>query len=94
MTARTEAVARELADGGLKVAPGTANKLRTRSKIREAWKILGDILVRQNQPELAQQIRQFVDRMSPPLTEKEAIAARLVERARENARRDRGSLSR
>jgi hypothetical protein len=93
MRARTEAVARELASGGLKVEPAKTAMLRTRSEVREAWQMLSDILVRQQQPDLAHQVRQFADRMPPPMTEKEMIAARLLERARPKATRDPRSRS-
>jgi hypothetical protein len=93
MRARTEAGARELASGGLKLEPGKADMLRTRSEVREAWQMLGDILVRQQQPDLAHQVRQFADRMPPPMTEKEVIASRLLERARPKATREPRSRS-
>lgn len=86
MRARTEAVARELAEGRLRVEPGKADMLRTRSEVRRAWQVVGDILIRQRQPGLAAHVRQFADRMSPPMTEKESIAAQLLERARARSR--------
>lgn len=94
MRARSEEVARELADGGFKVESGKADMLRTRSEIRHAWMVLSDILLRQQQPNLAHQIRRFADRMPPPITEKEAIARQLLERARDPAKRDRDLDSR
>jgi Relaxase/Mobilisation nuclease domain len=94
MRARTEAVARELAAGGVRVEPAKADMLRTRREVRQAWDAVSDILVRQRQPDLAHQVKQFSDKMPPPMTEKEAIAAQLIERARANARTDRGSLGR
>jgi hypothetical protein len=94
MRARTEAVVRELASGGLKVESEKADMLRARNEVRNAWNAIGDILVRQQQPELAHQVRQFVDRMSPANTEKEMIAAHLLEQIRANAKRDRSSPTR
>lgn len=94
MRARAETVARELAEGRLKVEPCKADMLRVRGEIREAWKRVGNILHRQQQPGLAQQVDQFADRMSQAMTEKEAIAAQLLERNRARATRDRGPLSR
>jgi hypothetical protein len=94
MRARTEAVARELAEGRLRVEPGKADMLLTRSEIRRAWQVVGDILIRQQQPDLAYQVRQFADRMSPAMTEKESIAAQLLERAREQSYKDRGLRNR
>lgn len=94
MRARTEAVARELAEGRLRVEPSKADMLRTRSEVRRAWQVVGDILIRQQQPDLAHQVRQFADRMPPPMTEKESIAAQLLSHAREQAHRDRGMRNR
>ncbi len=94
MRERTETVTRELLEGGLQVEPGKPRMIRARSEIRHAWRTVSDILMRQQQSDLARQIRQFTDRMSPVMTEKEAIAARLLERARWRSAPDRGSLSR
>lgn len=89
MRARTETVIRELAAGRLQVDAAKAGMLRARRDIQHAWNIVGDILVRQRQHELAQQVRRFAENMPPPMTEKEAIAAQLVERAREHPKRER-----
>ncbi len=45
---------------------------------------MSEMLVSEGQLELAAQVRRFVERMQPPQTERERIAARLVERVREN----------
>jgi hypothetical protein len=55
--------------------------------------VVSDILIRQQEPDLARQVRGFADYMSPAMTEKEGIAAQLLERARENAERNRESRS-
>ena len=89
MRARTEIVARELAAGRVQVEPGKAAMLRTRNEIRHAWEAVSEILIRQRQLDLAQQVRRFADEMAPPVTEKEAIAAQLLERAREHQKRER-----
>ncbi len=94
MRARTEAVARELAEGKLRVEPGKTGMLRARGEIQHAWKLVSDILIHQQQPDLAQQVRHFADHLAPPMTEKEAIAAQLLERTRERTRSDRDFRSR
>lgn len=81
MRTRIEAVTRELADGGLKVEPAKAGMLRTRRGIREAWTAVSDILALQKQPELAQQVKRFVDQMPPAATEKEILVEVLVRRS-------------
>jgi hypothetical protein len=90
MRARAEAVVRDLASGKLQAEAGKADMLRTRSSVREAWIAVGDILLRQRQPELARQVRQFQERMTPVMTEKEVIAAQLLKHVRRIEERDRG----
>jgi hypothetical protein len=88
MRERAEAVAQELAQGRLRVEPGKASLVNTRNEVRQAWLAVGDILIRERQPELAAHIRRFADQMTPPLTEKEWVAARMAERAREPRARE------
>jgi Relaxase/Mobilisation nuclease domain len=94
MRARTEAVARELVESGLQVEPGKVRMLQARGDIRHAWTAVSDILMRQQKPDLAQQVRHFADHLAPVMTEKEAIAAKLLKRAREPTMRNHGSLTR
>lgn len=67
-----------------------ADMLRTRSAVSHAWNVVGDILFRQQQPDLAHQVRLFTDQFSSAMTEKETIAAGLVEQVRKKPGRDRG----
>jgi hypothetical protein len=83
MRERAEAVARELAEGKLRIEPGKARLVGTRNEVQRAWLAVGDILIRERQPELAVHVRRFADQMAPPLTEKEWVAARIAEQARE-----------
>jgi hypothetical protein len=80
MRERAEVVAQELAQGKLKIEPGKASLIGTRNEVLRAWLAVGDILIREKHPELAAQVRQFVDRMAPPMTEKEQIATKMAER--------------
>ena len=88
MRERAEAVAQELANGRLRIEPGKANLVDTRNEVRRAWLAVGDILIRQRQPELAASVRRFSDEMPPPQTEKEHLAAGLVARTREARARE------
>lgn len=83
MRDRAESVGRELARGGMRIEPGKAKLVETRADVYRAWQTIGDILVRQRQPELAKQVMRFVHQMPSPMTEKEQIAAQLVRRERE-----------
>ena len=77
MRDRAEVVAQDLAQGKLRTEPGKASLINTRTEVRRAWLTIGDILIRQGQPGLATHVRNFVDQMAPPLTEKERLAAKL-----------------
>jgi hypothetical protein len=80
---RAEAVAQELAQGKLQIEPGKERLVGTQREVQRAWLAVGDILNRERQPELAAHVRRFADQMAPPLTEKEWVATRIAERARE-----------
>jgi hypothetical protein len=83
MRKRAEAVAQELAQGKLRVEPGKASLVNTRNEVRRAWLAVGDILIREEQHELAANVTRFSSEMSPPLTEREQIRERLLERTRD-----------
>jgi hypothetical protein len=80
---RVEAVAGELLKGGLRIEAGKVALVQTRKEVEGGWRAVGEMLVSEGQLELAAQVRRFVDQMPPPRTEKERIAAGLVERVRE-----------
>lgn len=77
---RVEAVAGELLKGGLQVEPGKIVLVQTRKEVERGWRAVGEMLVSEGQVELAAQVRRFVDQMPPPRTEKERLAAGLVQR--------------
>ena len=82
MRKRTEAVAAELRVGAIKVEPGRAQLVTTREEVVRGWAAVGEILVAEGQPELATQVKRFVDEMPPPLTEKEQLATQILQRTR------------
>jgi hypothetical protein len=88
MRERAEAVEQELAKGKLQIEPGNASLIGTRNEVRRAWLTVGDILIRERQSELAAYVRRFADQMTPPLTEKEWLAANLTARARDHRARE------
>jgi hypothetical protein len=75
---RVEAVLRELKEGKLQIEPGKERLLRTRKEVRRNWLALSDTLFRDGHSELATQVRQYVEELPKPGTEKEFIAARLL----------------
>ena len=80
---RVNAVAQELVQGKLQVEPGKAKLIRTRQGLRHAWLTVSDTLTRQGHSGIAAQVGRFVDQMPKPLMEKEYIATKLLELARE-----------
>jgi hypothetical protein len=88
MRERAEAVALELAQGKLRIEPGKGRLVSTRNEVRRAWLAIGDILIRERQPELAAHIRRFSEEMASPQTEKEWIAANLAAHTRDSRARE------
>jgi hypothetical protein len=80
---RVEAVHGELVKGKLQVESGKAKLIRTRQEVRRGWQAVSDQLTRQGHPEIAAQVKRYVEQMPKPLMEKEYIATKLLEHARE-----------
>jgi hypothetical protein len=84
---RTAAVAREMTpDGEIKPEPGKSELLKTRLRIVRGWNGIADDLARQDQADLAQEVRRFVTQLPPVRTEREWIRDRLLERAKGSER--------
>jgi hypothetical protein len=88
MRDRVETVARGLTTGGLRAEKGKAKMLDTQREVRRAWHDVSDILVREGQSDLSAEVRKLAEGMRPPMTDREWIAAGLVERAREPRNRE------
>jgi hypothetical protein len=79
---QAEAVAAELLNGRLGAEPGKRALEETRRRVESSWRIIADNLAKNGHQVLASDVRQFVDRMSPPRTEREWTAAELAQHAR------------
>jgi hypothetical protein len=78
---RIESVAADLHAGRpIHVEDGKDKLLRTRREVERGWRSVSDVLLREAQPELAAQVRRFVDKMMPPRTENEWFAEELHSR--------------
>jgi hypothetical protein len=88
MRAQAEAVGAELRKGGNRVEPGKRALVETRRQVEGGWRILAGSLVKDGNFRLADDVRQFIDRMPEPKTERESIAARLISRARDPQARE------
>jgi type IV secretory pathway VirD2 relaxase len=80
---RVEAVVRELFKGDIQLDAGKARLLNTRTQVERGWRAMSEILDRQGQSALAGQVRQFTDRMPPPITEGDQLAAQVLDRNRD-----------
>jgi hypothetical protein len=58
--------------------------MQTRRQIEEDWAAVSDLLMRQDQPELAAHVRQFVRRMARARTEREHLAGQLAVRSQDH----------
>ena len=85
---RVDTVAGEIAKGKLQVESGKAKLLRTREEVRRGWLAVSDALTRQGRAEIAAQVKRYVQQMPKPLTEKEFIATKLLERTRKPKTRE------
>jgi Relaxase/Mobilisation nuclease domain len=75
-------VAAEMQAGAMQVEPAKAKLLQTREQIERGWRAVRDMLSTAGRLELAAEVRQFVANMPSPRTEKEILAAALLERTR------------
>jgi hypothetical protein len=84
--AQAETVAADMLRRTNRVEPGRRTLVETRRQVESGWQNLAINLCKNGHQDLARHIQLFVERMPPPQTEKEFIAARLLERTRALAR--------
>jgi hypothetical protein len=90
MRERAEAVERERSQGGGRIesANTKARLVETRNRVRRGWWAVGEILMRDGMPDLAAQATRFAEQMPPPMSDRECLAAKLVERIRSERSRE------
>ena len=79
--AQAEAIGAELLRGNNGVEPGKRTLVETRRQVESNWQNLAISLAEDGHKDLARNVQRFVDRMSPPRTERELVAHELLERA-------------
>jgi len=82
MRERTESVASKLLTGDLQIEPGKAQISRTRKEVERGWLSASEVLARQGQAKLTDDVLRFMHEMQPATTGNERIAAELRERVR------------
>ena len=80
--AQAEVVAAQLHMGDVRAEPGKHTLVETRRQVESGWRALDDSLTKEGHENLARDVQLFVERMPPPRTERELVAARLLERTR------------
>jgi len=79
---QAEAVTDELLIGAKLVGAGRRKIVDTRRRVEAGWREVGEILFRDGQSDLANQVRRFVGAMLPPRLDEERVAAALLESIR------------
>lgn len=85
---RFQSVKRELVDTKVIRDPAHGKLAATRKAVVAGWMAVAEMLERQDHQLLAEQVRQFVREMPPVMTDREQMAARMIQLAKEkgNAR--------
>lgn len=89
---RVTAVATELRGGSIKAEPGKAAVIRTRKAVLEGWEKARALLSAQGEDRVAARVQSFLSRIPPPMTDKEKLAAALLQKV--DSRRARTSRPR
>jgi hypothetical protein len=81
-TQRVGAIFRELRNGGLQSEAGKTSLQATRHAVERGWQGVAGVLDQEGQSALGREVREFVQRMPPPTTDKEWYVWQAQERAR------------
>jgi type IV secretion system T-DNA border endonuclease VirD2 len=81
--AQAEAIAAELVKGNIRVEPGKRILVETRKAVEGGWRSVATRLAKDGHRDLLNEVQRFVELMRPAKTEREIIAANLLERVRE-----------
>jgi hypothetical protein len=86
---RSEVPAIATLNGEPRVEAGAAKLLKTREEVQHGWRAVGDILLSEGRPRLAEQVKRFVVGLPPPQLEAERAARGLPERSRSSLTKER-----
>ncbi len=75
---RVETIARELVKGKVQPGKGKSRLLSTRKELLQGWSAVQDMLTRNGNAKMANQVGIFVANLKPPHTEQEQIALELL----------------
>ncbi len=80
--AQAKAVAGELLKGKILAELGKRRMLETRKQVDGGWLNIRDALAKEGRADLATEVRRFIEEMPPARTDKELVAAALLETTR------------
>jgi Relaxase/Mobilisation nuclease domain len=80
---QAESVAAEMIKWNVPAEPGKRILVETRRQVEDGWRTVALNLVREGHQDLAWDVQRFVDRLSPPQTERELVAHELHQRLHE-----------
>jgi hypothetical protein len=86
MRAQTEAVARELLSGNIRVEAGKRKLIKTRSVVEDGWRSVAKLLASDEHHEIAEKVGRFVERLPSVQTERDWLRDQLRTRSRQPAR--------
>lgn len=85
---RAESVTKDLSSKQFRPEAAKAKLIETRKAVCRAWWTVGEILLQGGEPELAAQVKQFAERLGPPQTEREWLAAGIFNQVRSQTQRN------
>jgi hypothetical protein len=85
--AQAEAVAAELLKGDKRAEPGKRRLVETRKTVEDGWRSVANLLTKDHHPNLASDVRGFIERIPVPQTDRELVAHELRQRIRESPER-------
>jgi hypothetical protein len=94
MRQRVEHVASQLQRGGLPTESRKTKLLETRAVVTDGWRTVADVLVAQGDWKLAKQVRKFISRMPPPLTDNERMVRAVIAQVAAAREREQPGISR
>jgi len=80
--AQAEAVAAELLKGDIRAEPGKLRLVKTRKAVEDGWRSVANLLGKDHHPNLASDVRRFVEQIPVPQTDRELVAHELRQRIR------------
>ncbi len=88
LRAQAEAVAAELLRSYVRAEPGKRTLVETRRQVEDGWRSVGSLLAKNGRPDLADEVRRFVEGMPAVRTDREWMAAELFRGARRRTREE------